>query len=318
MNSYRNGKNVHCVNIEAGYRDSGSDIAYVLRHRCNIQVITPAVAPNPQSDEGWCFPDNEHGILDAVERGATHLWANTILFANHPLQTSSKLTLQEKKVHVVGQPPLLVEIYDDKDLVNTWLRKHKGLTVPRFFSLNELNDLEPALAKNKMQLPLVAKPVRGRGSHGVKACFTFSELAKHVHRLLGESPTCMVEEFLAGQEITITVMPPSPDCPKHWALPIVTRFNHERGIAPYNGLVAVTRNSKVISSEEYESDPLYSKAVRECENVAKLLNCTAPIRIDMRRLVDKIDSPFAIFDVNMKPVSTNLKEAENTSAYNSP
>ena len=247
--------------------------------------------------------------MQALTKGATHFWANTILFANHPLQTSSKLILQEKNVHVVGQPPLLVETFDDKDVVNTWLRKHEGFTVPKFFSLNELNDLESALAKNKMQLPLVGKPVRGRGSHGVKACFTFSELAKHVHRLLGESSTCIVEEFLAGQEITITVMPPSPDYNKHWALPIVSRFNHERGIAPYNGLEAVTRNSKVLSLEEYKSDPLYAKAVQECEYVAKLLKCTAPIRIDMRRLIDETDSPFAIFDVNMKPVSNNSKRS---------
>lgn len=216
--------------------------------------------------------------------------------------------MREKNVRVVGQPPQFVEIYDDKDLMNTWLKKHECFTVPRFFSLNDLNDLEPALAKYKMQLPLVAKPVRGRGSHGVKACFTFSELAKHVYRLLGESPTCMVEEFLPGQEITVTVMPPSSNCPNHWALPVVSRFNHERGIAPYNGLVTVTRNSKVLSTEEYESDPFYAKAVQECERVAKLLNCTAPIRIDMRRLTDKNDSPFALFDVNMKPVSSNWRE----------
>jgi len=253
--------------------------------------------------------------LDAVGRGATHLWANTILFANHPLQTSYKLSLQEKNIHVVGQPPLLVEIYDDKELVNAWLRKHEGFTVPRFFSLNDLNDLEPALAKYKMRLPLVGKPIRGRGCHGVKVCFTFSELAKHVYRLLDESPTCMVEEFLAGQEITVTVMPPSPDCPKHLALPVVTRFNHERGMAPYNGLVAVTQNSKTLSSEEFESDPHYVKAVQECEMVAKLLNCTAPIRIDMRRFVDKANSPFALFDVNMKPVSDDSKEIECASTY---
>jgi hypothetical protein len=37
--------------------------------------------------------------------------------------------------------------------------------------------------------------------------------------------------------------------------------------------------------------------------VARLLNVSAPIRIDVRRRKDEEDSPFVLFDFNMKPVS---------------
>lgn len=113
----------------------------------------------------------------------------------------------------------------------------------------------------------------------------------------------MVEEYLKGQEVTLTVMPSSPDKPRPWTLPIVTRFNHEAGIAPYNGLVAVTRNSRMLPMEEATSNPLLNETLKECIFVAELLRCTAPIRIDMRQFRKQDDSRYALFDVNMKPVS---------------
>ena len=114
----------------------------------------------------------------------------------------------------------------------------------------------------------------------------------------------MLEEYLSGQEATVTVMPPSEDHLDHYSLPLVVRFNHEEGIAPYNGVVAVTANSKVLTSEEQASNPRYAEISRDCEAVAHLLRVTAPIRIDVRQATERKDSDFAIFDVNMKPNMT--------------
>ena len=158
--------------------------------------------------------------------------------------------------------------------------------------------------------PIVAKPVRGRGSHGVKICWNSAELAEHVAHSFGESPRVLLEEYLAGEEGTITIMPPSDRLApgseesdrfaQHWALPPVTRFNHVEGIAPYSGKVAVTVNSRAVSAEEIKADPSYAAIVKECETVASLLQTTAPLRIDIRRF--RPGSPFALFDINMKPV----------------
>ncbi|MCJ1249441.1 hypothetical protein MMC30_006665 [Trapelia coarctata] len=286
-----------------GYQDSGADIAFVLQQQSDIEVVTPVTSPDPSQDHGWCFPDSEAGILDAIGKGATHLWANTILFAAHPLQTASSLEKYRNELRVVGQPPLLVEKFDDKEYTNNLLRRTNRFTLPRAWAVDLSVDPRPFLLEQNPPFPIVGKPVRGRGSHGVKVCCSFPDLYDHLLRLAQESPVAMLEEYLSGEEATVTVMPPSAENPKYWATPIVRRFNHEQGVAPYSGAVAVTANSVALTQEEADMDEQYDRAARECEEVAKLLGVTAPIRIDIRRFEENSKSRFALFDINMKPVS---------------
>ncbi|KAJ5899646.1 hypothetical protein N7495_004390, partial [Penicillium taxi] len=305
-----------------GYRDSGADVAYAL-YQSGMKVVTPDDLTDPSNQDHWCFPDTEAGILAAVQKDATHLWANTVLFKDHPLQTSSLLTPYENSIKVVGQPPLCADIFDDKSFVNDKLCRYGGFTLPRSWTVNDLQSSEQSgtvptqtcddilSSIREEDYPIVAKPVRGRGSHGVKICKNAADLADHIAFLFKESPRVLLEEYLAGEEGTITVMPPSQHLASfsgtdsqeryahHWALPPVIRFNHVDGIAPYSGKVAVTVNSRAISSAEMETDAAYAAIMKECETVATLLQTTAPIRIDIRRFGPK--SKFALFDINMKP-----------------
>ncbi|EED19001.1 conserved hypothetical protein [Talaromyces stipitatus ATCC 10500] len=282
-----------------GYRDSGADIAYTLRIK-GIESITPDISPKPSNDHGWCFADTEEGIQSALEKGATHLWANTILFKSHPLQSSQKLSSRVPDVYVVGQPPTLVEKFDDKAYLNGKLKELGGYTLPQSWLASNPATLEKCIS-SITKLPVVGKPVRGRGSHGVKLCHNPEELREHVLSLLQESPLVMIEEYLAGEEATITVMPPSSEMPDYWSLPPVTRFNHADGVAPYNGAVAVSANSRVVTESELR-DLAYGKVINECVQVARLIRATAPIRIDARRFSE--GSEFALFDINMKPNMT--------------
>ncbi|KAI0465705.1 hypothetical protein F4859DRAFT_519816 [Xylaria cf. heliscus] len=287
-----------------GYQDSGADIAYNLREKANVDIVTYTDAPNPQRSTGWCFPDTEEGILSAIKKGATHLWANTILFASHPLQTSSRLSSYENQLRIIGQPPNLVQRFDDKAILNDLLRKCQTLTLPRACTVSVDQDCNTALESLKNAFPLVVKPVRGRGSYGVKVCSTWDELHQHMETLFEESPVVLAEEFLSGEEATVTVMPPSDDKPYCWSMPVVSRFNHEDNIAPYNGIVAVMANSRLVSADEYSKDPEYAHIQRQCEVVAQLMKITAPIRIDVRRFTSDPKSSFALFDVNLKPNMT--------------
>lgn len=275
----------------------------MLRNHCRINVVTPSLATVPSDDIGWCFPDTEEGIQKAIGSGATHLWANTILFASHPLQTSPYLSKYGDKVWVVGQPPLLVEKYDNKEFVNNRLRAYGSFPMPRGWTVCLKPDLKSILEKENLPFPIVGKPVRGRGSQGVKVCYSPEELYDHLQSLSGHSPLAMLEEFLSGEEATITVMPPAVDLPKYWAMPIVTRFGHESDIAPYNGVIAVTANSGALSQNDFDKDKSYLEASKQSERVAELMQATAPIRIDIRRYNKDPGTPFALFDVNMKPVS---------------
>jgi hypothetical protein len=282
-----------------GYRDSGADIAYVLQSG-NVDVLTRTARPDPRNEDDWCWPDTEEGILAAVERGATHLWANTILFSSHPLQTSSKLDSYSPYIKVVGQPPKLVERFDDKEYVNDLLRRDLSFPMPKAWTF----ETAESRVLDSLPYPVVGKPIRGRGSHGVKLCMNKQELKAHLAAILAESPRVMVEQFLSGTEGTVTVMPPSRDVPHYWSLPLVLRFNHDQGIAPYNGVVAVITNSRALAREENDANPIYKAICRHCERVGEKLKTTAPIRIDVRQYGKGKDSDtFAIFDVNMKPVS---------------
>ncbi|KAL3478483.1 hypothetical protein BJX99DRAFT_245460 [Aspergillus californicus] len=281
-----------------GYQDSGADIAYTLQQK-GINVLKSDPSASVSSHQGWAFPDTEDGIVSAVRQGATHLWANTILFTSHPLQASATLTASASDVFVVGQPPTLVENFDDKAYLNEKLRQLGGFTLPKCWLVSSENITD--VIRQIDHYPIVGKPVRGRGSHGVKVCRDKVELQRHIKSLVEESPLVMLEQFLAGEEATITVMPPTPENPQHWSMIPVTRFNHDNGIAPYNGVVAVTKNSRAVTEDELE-DPAYSKIMRQCENVAKLIGATAPIRIDVRRF--GAGSDFALFDINMKPNMT--------------
>ncbi|KAL4972257.1 hypothetical protein BDW66DRAFT_164292 [Aspergillus desertorum] len=281
-----------------GYQDSGADIAYTLQKK-GITVIKLDPSAALSSNEGWTFPDTEDGIYSAVQHGATHLWANTILFSSHPLQTSAKLTPLAEKICIIGQPPGLVENFDDKAYLNGKLAQLGGFTLPKSWLVQPKTLSE--VVQQIDRYPIVGKPVRGRGSHGVRVCRDQQQLIQHTKTLFAESPLVMLEEFLAGEEATITVMPPTASTPHHWSMTPVTRFNHDDGIAPYNGVVAVTANSRAVTAEELK-DPAYGKIMRQCEEVARLIGATAPIRVDIRRFSPGSD--FALFDINMKPNMT--------------
>ncbi|KAL3608899.1 hypothetical protein FPOAC2_03910 [Fusarium poae] len=149
-----------------GYQDSGADIAYNL-HQCDdVQVVTPNKSPDPRKNGDWCFPDTEEGILEAIHKGANYLWANTIVFASHPLQTSTRLTPVQDAVRVIGQGPLVVDKYDDKKFVNDYLRAVGGFTLPRTFTASSL--VKVTKSADDISYPVVAKPIRGRSSFGVK------------------------------------------------------------------------------------------------------------------------------------------------------
>ncbi|EME76870.1 uncharacterized protein MYCFIDRAFT_205540 [Pseudocercospora fijiensis CIRAD86] len=288
-----------------GYQDSGADIAYNLSKFCEIPIATPLpeVILDPRKHEGWTFPDFEESLVSAVEKhGASHFWPNTIVFEQHPLQTSAILSKYANDLKVVGQAMKHVQLYDDKDYVNSLLRKVGTFTMPKSFVAPNSIDIQFQLRKHDLTLPVVAKPIRGRGSQGVKVCKAIPDLASHIDSLGPNN--AMLEEFLPGTEATITVMPPSKQIPEYWALPVVVRFNHQDGIAPYNGVVAVTSNSSVVPEHEAAKDPAYAQVQRECEAVARLLQVKAPIRIDVRKAEEKVGAPFCLFDVNMKPNMT--------------
>lgn len=304
-----------------GYSDSGADLAFALRS-AGVSVVTSSAAPDPRNNFDWVFPDTDAGIEAALQAGARILWANTVLFADHPL------TRLPSAIRIVGQAPETVQRYDDKWMTRALLEEN-GLPVPKTLLVSSdvridtycLEELTTRfLAEQGLAFPLILKPVRGRGSQGVVRVHTMEELqweadalcrasfsdANGTHPLYGSR--FLVEEYLPGEEITITIMPPGKyrsagefrEIHEHWALPVIRRFHHQKGIAPYSGVVAVMENSAALTAEESEKEEIRA-IVAACCLAGRLIAARAPIRIDCRQHADR---HFSIFDLNLKPNMT--------------
>lgn len=302
-----------------GYSDSGADIAFNLR-AAGLPVVTPNGDPDSAQDLDWVFPDTEAGIAQALMLGARVLWANTVLFTGHPLDRPLP-----PGVRVIGQRPAQVQRHDDKWLTNELLRRH-GCPVPpailvgtgpnpHTFPLGSLS--EESLTQHGLWLPVVVKPVRGRGSQGVRVATSLRELQEALpetfnpsgHPADGTGPKygsrMIVEQFLPGRELTVTVMPPGVysfngverEFPAPWCLPPVRRFHHQQGIAPYSGVTAVVHNSAVLTEAE-RADPAVVELEAHCTRAAQLVEAVAPIRIDAR---GSASGRLCLFDLNMKP-----------------
>ncbi len=282
-----------------GYSDSGADMAVALR-KAGCTILTPVADPDPAVALDWVFPDTPEGIDAALAGGATLLWANTVLFDGHPIEAASH------RAWIVGPAPAQAQAIDDKLATNALLAA-AGLPVARSFTVTEA-DIPYAmdrLGELGLALPVCVKPIRGRGSQGVTVARDEAALLEQLAGLIGSGrfgDTAMVEQFLPGIEITVPVMPPRdrPGDSRPWALPPVVRFDQQDDIAPYNGDVPVTENSRAMTLAEYRRIDA-AAAMVACEEAARLLDIRAPMRIDCRQ---DASGRYVLFDVNAKPNNT--------------
>lgn len=288
-----------------GYRDSSADIASALA-KAGCDVLTPVCDPRPDIDADWTYPDTLDGITRAVADGAEILWANTSLFDEHPMANFGS----RDGLYVVGQPLDVVEKFEDKDVCQAAISAI-GVPVPVQALVNVQNgpakgQVEKAVSENGLTFPIIVKPVRGRGSAGVKVVDSVAEAAEHIESHVGPNfgNKFLIEEYLAGRELAVTVMPPGTyetadgvhSEPTHWLLPAIERTGHHGGVMPFSGVVPIQSNSKPAGDDDRLRE-FGQHAVR----VAQLLKATAPIRIDCRADAKGV---IKAIDINMKPSMT--------------
>jgi len=284
-----------------GYSDSGADLAFALS-KSGKKVVTPINAPEEDVDMDWVFPDTENSINSALNKNVEVLWLNTVLYTDHPIQK-----FKNRGLEIVGQEPEMVEIYDNKWTTNQLLSEN-NIPIPEAFIIRK-DAIK--LGQIPFSFPLILKPIRGRGSQGVSFIETEKELKSGLENMFDSKlygTSVYVESYLPGDEITVTIMPPGSYnlngekqlFEQHWCLPPVLRFNHQNGIAPYSGNVAVVHNSRVLSAKERRESNV-QKVQSQCVQAASILKVKAPIRIDCR--ADQLGR-YYLFDLNLKPNMT--------------
>jgi D-alanine-D-alanine ligase len=288
-----------------GYRDSSADIASALA-QAGCDVLTPVRSPRPDVDADWTYPDTLEGISQAVADGAEILWANTSLFDDHPMADFGA----NHGLYVVGQPLDIVEKFEDKDVCQAAISAI-GVPVPVQALVNLENgpaegQVATAVSTKGLTFPAIVKPVRGRGSAGVKVVDSGAEAAEHIEALTGPKfgSKFLLEEYLSGRELAVTVMPPGSyetfdgmrSQATHWTLPAIERTGHHGGVMPFSGVVPIQSNSKPAGDDDRIRE-FGQHAVR----VAQFLKATAPIRIDCR---EDANGVIKAIDINMKPSMT--------------
>lgn len=283
---------------DSGYADSGADIAYTL-NTSGFGIITPNQVPSTTYDLDWVFGDDNKQINSALDRGADTFWLNTVLFKEHPITC-----LEGSGICMVGQDPKMVDRYDDKYFTNRTLASLGfPVVVPTLLELDQdIHDF------SSLEYPLVIKPIRGRGSQGVRLIENPNMLYAFIKEelVLGRFGTkFLTEPFLPGEELTVSVMPPgeylfdkkTKSMNDPWCLPVIQRTGHNKGVVPYNGVTEVVKNSRLINNSAKDQIKI-DKLKQDCVGVAKHICIRAPIRIDCR--ADK-KGDYRMFDVNLKP-----------------
>jgi D-alanine-D-alanine ligase len=266
--------------------------------------FAPAPTPTISSIFADAYPANT-GLLSGLV-GLPKL-PRLLLVEGHPLESMLF------DCWIVGQMPERQQRVDDKYETNAALRA-RGLpvAVSIIVGTNAQGDIsafesltQSALAERGLTFPLIVKPVRGRGSQGVTLVDNHAQFVAALASLFQSGAfgsLAIVEAYLPGEELTLTVMTQQGANAGPLVLPPVRRLNHVDGVAPYNGTVAVTRNSAVLTAAEAASPPV-AALMNACARAFEAIGALAPIRIDCRA---NLRGDYRIFDVNMKPNMTGV------------
>ncbi|MFD0387552.1 biotin carboxylase [Tistrella bauzanensis] len=304
-----------------GYADSGADIAVALR-RAGVAVVTPVATPRASHDRDWVFGDDAAGIAAARAAGAQVLWANTVLYRDHPISEAAVGML------VVGQHPARMEQLDDKFATNAWLRGNGLPVVPaRLIAAAGVTPAaNPGTGPVVLGLGAVAAGAcpRRMGMTGSDGRWWSSRCAAVAARGCPGGRSGRLAGGGGGQSGVRAVWRPADPgavpvrrgtdrggdaagdyviggalrhMRRHWSLPPVLRHGHDGGIAPYSGNVAVAANSRVATPDEAAAPAL--RAVADaCAAAGDLVGSRAVIRIDARA---DAAGRFLLFDLNTKP-----------------
>ncbi|MBV8253185.1 MAG: carboxylate--amine ligase [Chitinophaga sp.] len=285
----------------SSHTDSGADIACALKNLPKA-VITPAKNPYIDKDTDWIFPDTAHGIEHAVNAGADCIWLDTVLSSDHPITT-----WLNRSIKVVGQHPMLSGMYNDK--WNTlMLLKDNDIPVPEA-ELLQYDDFRQY--KKRPRYPLVAKSIRGHHRDMIAIIRNREDFQEELTKMFDidrHNSAVLLESFLPGEEIAVTVMPPgtytiagkSVVKENPWCLPGVKRLDHQNGVSPEINPATILHDTKVLNDKE-ENSMQVQAAYTYCIAAARLVGIRAPIQMDCRADATGV---FSIIDLNMQPALT--------------
>jgi S-sulfo-L-cysteine synthase (3-phospho-L-serine-dependent) len=172
-----------------------------------------------------------------------------------------------RRLGLPGPDPDAIARCRDKHVQRQWLRA-AGVRVPEWIQTTSVED---AIAFARTRRGVVAKPLMGSGSVGVRLCREERELRRHVDGLLARETNergmpiprrVLVEEYLAGDEVSVECFDGSPlvVTRKHLGpLPHFVEVGHDlpAALAPEATAAVTETASKALDTLRLSSGPAH-------------------------------------------------------------
>ena len=94
---------------------------------------------------------------------------------------------------------------------------------------------------------------------------------------------------------------------EYWNLPLVLRYGHVDGVAPYSGQVPIIYNSRLLKGSELNDE--IEHLCGQIKSTMNIIKPLAPVRVDCR--ADN-KGKFHIIDINLKPnITGNIRPGQS-------
>ena len=180
------------------------------------------------------------------------------------------------------------------------------IRTPKFFSFNKnnikLNEFKRLLKNNKIQLPIVIKPVDEGSSIGVKIFYSLNQIINHIRISLEKYNQLIVEEFIGGQEIQVAVMENKPIG--------AIELKPKRKFYDYKAKYSKAAMTNHIMPANISAKS-YNTVLRIAKKAHTVLKCRGVSRSDFKFYKNK----FYLLEINTQPGMTSLSLVPEIAKY---
>lgn len=160
--------------------------------------------------------------------------------------------------------------------------------------IDSVDELDEEAVERQLKMPLFVKPNEGGSSLGVTKVKSIGELRLAVELALSKGGSVLIEEFLAGREVTCGVIA-TPNGPK--ALHI-TEISTRKEFFDFAAKYEYDQTEEITPAQIPAH--LYEKCQRISEQIYKLFNCKGVSRIDYKMNGEE----FYVIEINTIPGMT--------------
>ena len=186
------------------------------------------------------------------------------------------------------------------------LMREAGIPTPPFHALRErsIKELGAAAAVERIQedvgLPLVVKPARGGSALGVKFARDAEELPKAMVGAFSYDRTILLEGYIRGRDLAVSLLDGPPGSSGPLALPVVEAVPREEEFYDYESRYEIGMTTFVCPAELPEETT--ARAQELAVRVYELLGCHGLARVDL--MLERDTEKLWVLETNVVPGMT--------------